>query len=283
MIMRSRKLVISLGFLCGVAATVPAISARAQPASSSPTPPFPAACTSVSSTASDQAHLLYQAGKQTYDDANYDAAIVQFREAYKKDCSKHELLIIISRAYELNGNRAAAIAALETYLERAPSSPDAGALRNRVENLKKQLAAQPAPAASASTPAPPPQEIREHTVPPWIVVGVGGAAVVTGLILLVAAPKIPPNCDESSGKCTKEGNETPEQLQSERDQAGKGAGFRTAGLACIIGGVGIAVGGVLWHFLEPTGPAPTAGSLKKPKVTPDVSPSYAGVSLGGRF
>ena len=67
---------------------------------------------------SEAAHIKYLAGKVDYDEYRYASAIAQFRDAYARDCHKHELLIIISRAYELNGDRASAIRALETYLER---------------------------------------------------------------------------------------------------------------------------------------------------------------------
>src|SRR5689334_17787333 len=117
--MRSRKLLIGFGLLVTVATTVPAL---AQPAAGAG---YPAACagTSVPQAKSDEAHAFYGAGRALYDEGNYDAAIAQFREAYKRDCSKHDLLVIISRSYELKGDRAEAIHALEVFLERVKDSP----------------------------------------------------------------------------------------------------------------------------------------------------------------
>jgi tetratricopeptide (TPR) repeat protein len=276
--------VIGSGLLVAVATSVPAL---AQSGSASVTP-YPAACTSVPQSESERAHTIYQAGKVQYDDKNYDAAIAQFREAYKRDCSKHDLLIIISRAYELKGDRVEALKALEMYLERVPNSPDASTHRNGIESLKRQIAAAPPPSAtapppSATTTAPPPAEVREHTVLPWLVVGVGGAAVITGAIFLVAAPKVPPNCNESSGSCTATPpNEDPAQLAKERAQAGTSVGDRTGGLIAIISGAGVIGIGLLWHFLEPTGPVEKTASTK-PSLVPAVAPGYAGMSVGGSF
>src|SRR3954467_12876903 len=137
--MSSRKVVIGLGLLVAAAASVPTLALSAPPVT------YPAACSpaSVPQSKSDEAHAFYSAGRALYDEGNYDAAIAQFREAYKRDCSKHDLLIIISRSYELNSNRAEAIHALEVFLERVKDSADAGTHRTKIENLKRQLAAQP--------------------------------------------------------------------------------------------------------------------------------------------
>ena len=279
--MRSRQLTVALGFF--LAAALPAAPALAQ---SSAPQPYPAACSaaSVPASESERAHTLYQAGKAYYDDNSNDAAIVQFREAYKKDCSKHELLIIISRAYQLKGDFAEAIRALETYLERVPSSPDAASLRTRIENMKKQQASQPAPVvAPPVTPVTPPPavEMREHTVPPWILVGVGGAAVVVGVVILATAPSLPDGCDPDTKTCTRRPQDSVADQKDRQDRAGASQSQPVIG--GVIAGVGGAfvLGGLLWHFLEPTGPVEK--SAAKTKVTPQVSPGFAGLSLGGSF
>lgn len=280
--------------LVAFAASSIAIPAFAQTEAASTS--YAAACSasSVAAGESERAHVIYQAGKVQYDDANYDAAIAQFREAYKRDCSKHELLVIISRAYELKQDRGEAIRALELYLAREPSSPDAATHRNRIENLRKQLAATPlapsAPADPAPSTAPPPED-RGHTLPPWIVVGVGGVALATGAILLVAAPSIPPNCDSAGRTCTfvdangvtrTQGltSAEEEKLAEDGRTAGRSVGMTQGGVITMIGGGVLVLGGLLWHFLEPTGSASSSG---RPKVLPAVSPGYAGVALGGAF
>jgi tetratricopeptide (TPR) repeat protein len=286
--MRARKLVIGSGLLLAVSISVPAL---AQPASSGKSEPYPAACNSVAPSESERAHKLYEAGKSYYDDGTYDAAIAQFREAYKKDCSKHELLVIISRAYELKGDKAAAISALETFLERMPSSPDAAQHRTRIENLKKQLAAQPPPTAAPPPPpttAPPPAEVQQqHTVPPWILVGVGGAAVVAGAVILATSPKLPDGCLADTRKCSRLVNGvnlSDAEFADRQSRAGASQNQPPLGIGIMIGGGVLVAGGLLWHFLEPTGPMEKTTTAKAtPKLSPEVAPGYAGLTYGGRF
>ena len=45
------------------------------------------------------------------------------------------------------------------------------------------------------------------------------------------------------------------------------------------GGVAI-VGGLVWHFLEPTGPKPATGFRR---LTPTIAPGFGGLSYGGTF
>jgi len=273
--MRARQLAIASGLLVATFAAAPAREAHAQSSSGAAYPPACSAAT-VPQSESERAHTIYQAGKVQYDDKNYDAAIVQFRDAYKRDCSKHELLIIISRAYELKGDKVEALRALETYVERVPSSPDITTHRNGIDSLKKQIAAQPAtpPPSAGAGPTPPPAEVREHTIPPWIVVGVGGATAVAGIVLLAAKPNTGCNLDTQ---------ECPEGASTKtRNDAGTERAWGIAGPILIGGGLAIAAGGLLWHFLEPTGPVEKTGKLK-PSVSPQVAPGYAGMSLGGSF
>jgi len=285
--MRSR-IAISLGVLLATATSVPALAQ-----SSGGSTPYPAACaaTTVSQGESEKAHAIYSAGKVQYDDGNYDAAIAQFRDAYRRDCSKHDLLIIISRAYELKGDRAEAVRALETYLEREPRSPDAATHRNRIENLKKQIAAQPPPtvtpppptATATVTPPPPAVETREHTVPPWIVVGLGGAAVVAGAVVIATAPKLPTNCVEATETCQRLPNESEGDFKDRQQEAGRSKTQPVVGGIVIGAGAALVVGGLLWHFLEPTGPVEPASGKVRPKLTPAFAPGYAGMSLGASF
>ncbi len=270
--MRSRQLAIGLGLLFAIA-----LPARARAQAAAPASAYPAACPamSISTAKSDEAHAFYNVGRALYDEGNYDGAITQFREAYRRDCSKHDLLVIISRSYELKGDKVEAVKALELFLDRVKESPDAGTHRTKIDNLKKQIAAAPPPVVTPPVVHPPPLEVREHTVPPWIVVGVGAAGVVTGVILLVAGPAFPDSCHKDTSKC--------DGANAEKDQetASRSVGFQTAGTVFLIAGGGVTVGGLLWHFLEPTGPVERAAL--KPSLVPSVAPGYAGLSLGGSF
>ncbi len=271
-----RKHIIGFGLLLAAGTSVPAF---AQPAGQG----YPSCTKTVSAGESELAHQKYIAGKQDYDEGNYDSALRRFRDAYALDCTKHELLIIISAAYERKGDKKEAVTALETYVARSPGAPDVGTYQAKIDNLKKQIAAAPpptAPPSEAPTTAPPPKnEVQEHTVFPWIMTGAGVAAVAVGVVLLATAPKLPGGCDEDTKKCTKRGDETDAEFADRQSEAGRSVGQPLAGTIVTIGGGALVVGGLVWHFLESTGPKEAA----KPKLRPSVAPGYAGLALGGSF
>lgn len=132
------------------------------------------------------------------------------------------------------------------------------------------------PPSNGDKPQPPPSK-GGHGVLPWIVVGLGGAAIATGVVVFLTAPELPSNCDPSRGVCTKRPDQTSADLARDQDQAGKHDAQESGGL--ILAGVGgaVLVGGLLWHFLEPT------GASSGMSVTPWTSASSAGLTLGGRF
>ena len=127
----------------------------------------------------------------------------------------------------------------------------------------------------------PPPEIREHTVPPWIVVGVGAAAVAVGVVVLVTTPGLPDKCDKVTKKCLRIPGEGEPSYQDRTSRAEASQNQPVIGGVVLAGGGALVLGGLLWHFLEPTGPV-TKGALK-PSLTPSVSPGYAGLSLGATF
>jgi hypothetical protein len=288
---------------------------------------FPAVAQSQSSSAypectitpskedSEAAHNGYLFGKRKFDEAEYSTAVNYFKDAYKTDCTKHELLIIISRAYELSGNKPEAISALETYLKRAPNAADADTQRKRIANLKAQMAAsQPAapptaPTATATTtatsapttttgpdPAPPATAnpdtgvAQKQSFVPWIVVGVGGLAVLTGVVLVLSGASSVSSandffksnhCDLNSHTCPTSGpnavntsqlNQTNDKLQS---------GYRSETIGGVVIGVGAAAiaGGLVWHFVLDKPKAQAAGL----EVRPEARPGYAGVGVALSF
>jgi hypothetical protein len=117
-----------------------------------------------------------------------------------------------------------------------------------------------------------------HTLPPWIVVGLGGAALVAGVVIFVTTPDRPANCDKEKQTCTRSPpDETDAQLARDKDRAG------TADSQPILGGVIAGIGAVLvagglaWHFLEPT------DSKSAVRVTPWTTGKSSGFGLGGSF
>lgn len=290
---RSPKLgkpALGLGWIVAVACVSPsalAQSASTSSASSSSDASSYPSCVgrTITPAESEAAHTIYLAGRVQYDDSNWDAAIAQFREAYRRDCNRHELLVILSRAYEANHDRQEAINALQTYLDRVPANgPDVPGLQSRLANIKAALAAEKKKQAAATT--EPPREEREprhHTPYPWILVGVGGAAMVTGGVLFAARPSFPDGCNRSTNRCDPGPN---------FDQIRKDAQLHTNmgwwGTGLLIGGGVAAVGGLVWYLLEPTDPAPEktdkpAARTIKPRVLPSFGPGFAGAALGGTF
>lgn len=113
------------------------------------------------------------------------------------------------------------------------------------------------------------RQIREHTVAPWIVVAVGGAVVVTGIFLIIAAPPLPSNCSADSNACAKTVTRMPngtlyvepdEQLAMEQSRASSHVNLTKAGILGLLVGGSLVAGGLIWHFVEPTGPA-TGGAV----------------------
>ncbi len=294
--MRASSRTLCLAFLLGTTLAVPAFAQ--QPAATTY-----ATCTGAPTKAdSDAAHGAYIAGKGSFDENDYARAVDYFKDAYRRDCTKHDLLNIIARAYELKGDRPEAVNALETYLKRVPpNEPGNEQIQRRIANLKAQIAAAPPPpvtpvvstspdpvsTAPTTTPPgnPPPDKVtseRVHTVGPWVMVGVGGAAAVAGVVMLVIGQgKISDSkagCPNPSACPMGVNDPTPAARQ---DLQGQGNTLSAVG--GVIGGVGVAaiVGGLIWHFTESTGPE--ARAQLRPVVSPAVSPGYAGLSLGARF
>jgi tetratricopeptide (TPR) repeat protein len=264
---------------------------------------YPAACEDSNVTKSDheRAHTVFLSGKQFLEESNYEKAISYFKDAYSIDCSVHAILPIIATAYERKGDKAEAIRALGEYLGRAPNAPDHVVIEHRIRNLKDQLAReQPAPSpppttTSPASPAPPPSTatIPPAAVPPapaapplvspeggpegsqspmpWVFVGVGGAGVVAGVILMIVGAgeisSAETGCGVTHHNC------------ATKDDVNKGNNGRTHEIAGeVVGAVGLAAvaGGLIWHFVQAPGGA-------KVTASPSVAPGYAGVGIAGVF
>ncbi len=273
--------------------------ARAQGGAHAPLTSYPPCTMKPTAQDSEAAHSAFLLGKRFFEEADYASASHNFMDAFKLDCTKPELLLNIARATELLGDRAEAIHALETYLQvgTALSPDDRAQYQRRIDNLKAAMNAQAstAPAATPPAPAPVPQaapapaaaapEERHHTIWPWIVVGAGGAAVVSGVIVFFVG-----NGDINKAENTCPGGVCPNpaarnatitaaQVTAAEDLNSKGDGLRTAGSVVFWSGIAVAGGGLLWHFLEPTGPS----GANKASLTPSVGPGYAGLAAVGTF
>jgi hypothetical protein len=138
---------------------------------------------------------------------------------------------------------------------------------------------------------------REHTLWPWLVVGVGGATAVTGgVVYFVNRGDVPGECSFDSRSCAR-GSSVGVQRAAEVATARANAGL-------VVGVVGLVIvaGGLVWHFVEPTGPQ-TSSMLGAPpstssasvrsasritidtltSVSPVSSPTFTGATFSGSF
>ena len=291
--MASKTKLTAVALLLGTALAVPAIAQTGTVTQYAACPDPPP---KMSQAEQDAAHVVFLAGKVVYDEGDYAKAVDSFKDAYRRDCSKTALLNFIARAYEAKGDKAEAVNALETYLKRNPKAEDAESVRRRIENLKAQIAAQPtanatttatatstgtatAPTATGTGTAAPPE--RGHTAGPWVVVGVGGAAVIPGIILTIVGQgdykSASAGCNrDPNGNLIPSGTCDPKTVTPAQD---KGLLVRGIGIGILAGGVALIAGGLIWHFLEPTGPVKEG----KIRLSPVWQPGYAGLDLTGAF
>lgn len=124
---------------------------------------------------------------------------------------------------------------------------------------------------------------QRHTVWPWIVVGVGAATMVAGVVIFAAAPDLPAGCNKDNQSCSKDptGKETDAAFKKRQETAGRADAQPIEGIVVAAIGLGVVGAGLLWHFLEPTSERSTAL-----RFTPWASPAtggQAGASLGASF
>ena len=255
---------------------------------------------------SEKAHQAYLLGKSSFDEGDYSTAINYFKDAYRRDCTKHELLNIIARAYELKGDLPEAINALDVYIHRlGPNDPQVDGLQKRMGVLREKLAQQPQPpasgtstgttppngtgaatanpsAAATGTTAPPPATgpVREHTVLPWIVVGTGAVGIAVGVAVAVVGVLNRKSAEDECPNNVCPSGVDPNAQMKKVDDANS-----VATIGGVVAGVGgaLVIGGLVWHFLEPTGPEPAANAKLRVRPMPVVAPGYAGLAAGGTF
>ncbi len=261
------------------------------------------------------AHGAFLAGKASFDAGDYSTALTYLKDAYRRDCRKVELLLIIARSYELlgsNGNGSAplttfgagarrssakreAARALEVYLQRAPADADVATQRSHLTRLNEEIARMdaedealaakraaatqfasngPVSPTPTQTPAPvaSPTEMRGHTAAPWIVASVGAAGLVAGGVLFGVGSSKESDADD---KCPSRKACAPDVTS----EGNNGAHDKTAGIVILgVGGAAL-VGGLVWHFVEPTGPRDSAAFA----IDPLLAPGLAGLGAHGRF
>ncbi|MBK7582732.1 MAG: tetratricopeptide repeat protein [Myxococcales bacterium] len=218
---------------------------------------------------------LFEKSADLYRQGKFDEAAQLLERAY----SLHDeavLLYNLGRAYEGLGENQKAIDAYTKYLEKAPKAKDRGALERRMETLKAQLAQQnkplpdkqPEPVVPAKPVAPEPDRpppSRGPGVLPWVVAGVGVAAVGAGLFVGLQAKSKRDDAQDN-----------PESRAAQEDYDSAKSMATTANVLLIAGTV-VAAGGVTWALLSRKKSEPAAAAPLHFTVTP------GGFRIGGRL
>jgi len=257
--------------------------------------PFPSCTTAPTEADRRAAQGAFAAGQGSFNEADYATAITYWRDAYRRDCTAHALLLNLARAYELKSDRNEAVNALETYLQRKPDDPEADQILRRIDNLKAQIAASAPPPAAAtpvpaaatsgatSTPPPPPPDSgdkgRSRSAVPLVVAGAGGVLAVVGVVVLAGGISKENDAEEACPQRVGCADPIAEKGNEGRTQQ------RTGGIVLGIG-VAAAAGGLVWYFVSaPSGGGRTSDkrAAREASVAPVMGPGFAGLSLAGRF
>ncbi len=254
--------------------------------------PYPSCHEEPSPAQRQAAQGAFQAGSGSYQEGDYTKAIEYWRDAYRRDCTAHLLLLNLANAYERLGDRRAAVFALKTYLERQKDIQDRSILERRVQNLEEQIAAAQAASAKAATaaaasssapsssskppPSPPVETSRAgKSITPWIVVGAGGVITVVGALVYAGGNT---KVKDAEAACPNHQCTDPSVQASGNDGRTQ---MNVGGAMIGIGLVGVA-GGLVWHYVLDKPSQSTAASTS-PLLQPALGPGYAGMSYGGSF
>lgn len=208
---------------------------------------------------------LEASGSKHFELAEYQAAIADFKEAFRIS-DRPELLFNIAQAYRLANDCVQARTFYKTYLRRVPDAPNAAKVKERIDELEacanQAAVAAPPPDAAPVVVAPPiapPIATRERT---WKTkagfasLGAGALGVGVGVVFaLRGRSKADALRDACAIECTAETART-------LDDAGAAAN-RNAVVGLVVGGALVATGVALVILDRPsreTGPAISVGA-----------------------
>ena len=227
----------------------------------------------------------FAAGRAAFEEADYERAITYWQDAYRRDCTAHDLLRNLARAYELSNQKEDAILALETYLERVPDTEKREQFQVRIEKLKEQIDKEAA-AEAAPPPVPPPVQPPAASEPPSnppppppakkpkapLFIAAGGAVVASAGAVgyLISTSQVKDFQDE----CGSDRKECP-STDVEAD-ANSWRSRQIAFGAVTWVGVGVLGAGIGWYALAPR-------RSESVRVQPAIGPGIAGLSVSGRF
>ena len=127
--------------------------------------------------------------------------------------------------------------------------------------------------SGVSAPASSNDDVKKKVLP-WVFGGLGAAQLVTGVVLVIAAPEMPANCTEGTRTCTRQAGQSDASFKENQEQAGEAQLMPAIGTIAIASGAVFLATGLAMHFWYNRDGAKTASS--KPVVVP-----YAGATGGG--
>jgi len=224
----------------------------------------------------NQAKKAFAAGTSAYANGEFESALASFERAYELTGSP-DLLYNIATVSDRMRRDEDALAAYEGYLEARPKSADQEHVESRIDVLRAAIEARKRAeldaeiearkaAIEAAARVKAERPLTEYVGPgpgPWITIGVGGAALVTGAVLIGLGQK-----DQKAV----EGAPAGSSYSMVQEMADRGPRRTKAGIALMaVGGVGV-VGGIIWQL--------TGGHEE---AMPEVSIGPTGVSVKGTF
>ena len=136
-------------------------------------------------------------------------------------------------------------------------------------------------ASTDGSPAPQP-DVRHHGAGPWIVMGAGVAIAVAGAVTFGAGQAAITKSEDGCARQT-DGSlicspplVTPNDGSNRQTLDSNGTTMTNVGIVMLAVGGAALVAGIVWHFLEPTGPRAVT-------FAPFVGPRLAGASVDVRF
>jgi hypothetical protein len=210
----------------------------------------------------EAARVAFRAGQTAFSEGAYARAVALWDQAYRDDCSAHALLLNLAMAQELLGRPDAAIHTLRLFNRRSPESPYVEANERRIVRLEKEVAdrgrAQTPIQRPALAPVERPAAQVDHSASldvPLAVTVTGGVLALVGTVLYIegraSAGSAEGRCGASRQACADlDGVVDGERARSRAEVGGWLAGA----------GLGVAAGGLIWHFLSgPERPLDQAG------------------------
>jgi len=235
---------------------------------------FPEALAQKPGADNTLAKQYYKLSEELYNRSDYEGALRQFQQAYRAS-PRPAFLYNMARCHESLGRPREAVENYEKYLESRPANEPV--IRARIANLKKRLPAEQPPATRpaitppVSSPTVPVKQPRTTVTQPrttvtptrtpdplpvrpprsqwkrtfgWVLVGVGGAALITSVILGVKAKQVQGELEQASAQ-------NPPELYSDwRDKEDQGSALAGAQILTLGVGAATAIAGGVLVFLD---------------------------------